>query len=64
MPLLPDDVKKQVRETFADLQHPVHLIVFTQTIECAHCQDNRQLLEEVAELSDLIDVQVYNLIVD
>jgi glutaredoxin-like protein len=64
MPLLPDDVKKQVSETFADLQHPVHLIVFTQTLECAHCQDNRQLLEEVAELSDLVDVQVYNFVVD
>jgi len=64
MPLLPNDVKKQVQETFADLQHPVHLVVFTQTLECAHCHDNRQLLEEVAELSDLIDVTVYNFVVD
>ena len=64
MPLLPDDVKSQVRETFADLQHPVHLVAFTQTLECAHCGDNRQLMEEVAELSDLIDVQVYDFVTD
>jgi glutaredoxin-like protein len=62
--LLPDDIKKQVQETFADLTHPVHLIVFTQTLECAHCHDNRQLVDEVAELSDLIDVTVYNFVVD
>ena len=64
MPLLPDEIKKQVQEAFADLEHPVHLIVFTQTFECDHCRDTRQLLEEVAELSDLIDVTEYNFVVD
>lgn len=64
MALLPDDIKKQVQETFADLKHPVHLVVFTQTLECTHCSDNRQLAEEVAELSDLVDVTVYNFVVD
>jgi glutaredoxin-like protein len=62
--LLPDEIIKQVRETFADLQNPVHLVVFTQTLECAHCRDNRQLLEEVGALSDLVDVTVYNFVVD
>ena len=64
MALLPDEIKKQVQETFVDLEHPVHLVVFTQTLECAHCNDNRQLAQEVAELSDLIDVTVYNFVVD
>jgi glutaredoxin-like protein len=64
MPLLPDEIKKQVQETFADLQHPVHLIIFTQTLECTHCRDTRQLLEEVASLSDLLDVTEYNFVTD
>ncbi len=64
MPLLPDDIKNQVRESFADLEHPVHLIVFTQTLECEHCRDNRQLIEEISELSDLVDVTEYNFVVD
>jgi glutaredoxin-like protein len=64
MPLLPDDVKTQVRETLADLENPVHLIVFTQTLECMYCRENRQLIEEVAEFSDLVDVQVYNFVTD
>jgi glutaredoxin-like protein len=64
MPLLPDDVKKQVQETFADLEYPVHLVAFTQTLECEHCKENRQLLEEVAGLSELVDVTIYNFVVD
>jgi glutaredoxin-like protein len=62
--MLPDDVKTQVRETLADLEHPVHLIVFTQTLECMYCRENRELIEEVAGLSDQVDVQVYNFITD
>jgi glutaredoxin-like protein len=63
MPLLPDDIKNQVREAFADLK-PVKLVVFTQTLECDYCRENRQLVEEIAELSDQISVEVYNLITD
>ena len=64
MPMLPDDVKAQVRETLADLENPVHLVLFTQTLECMYCAENRQLMEDVAELSDLVDVTVYNQITD
>jgi glutaredoxin-like protein len=64
MPLLADDIKKQVLETFADLQHPVRLVVFTQAIECTHCRDTRQLLEEIAELSELIDLEEYDFVED
>jgi glutaredoxin-like protein len=62
--MLPDDVKAQVRETLADLENPVHLVLFTQTLECMYCQENRQLMEEVASLSDLVDVTVYNFVTD
>jgi glutaredoxin-like protein len=64
MPLLPDDVKKQVLETFTDLQHPVHLVVFTQAMECTHCRDTRELLEEIAELSERIDLKAYDFVED
>jgi len=64
MPLLPDDVKKQVRESFADLTDSVRLIIFTQTLECAYCRENRQLLEEIAALSDQIATEVYDFVTD
>jgi glutaredoxin-like protein len=64
MPMLPDEIKAQVREAFAELKHPVRLITFTQTLECMYCRENRQLLEEIAELSDQVTVEVHNFVTD
>jgi glutaredoxin-like protein len=64
MPVLPDDVKVQVREAFAELKDPVRLVIFTQALECALCQQNRELLEEIAELSDQITAEVYDFVAD
>jgi len=64
MPMLPDNIKKQVREAFADITTPVKLINFTQTLECAYCQETRELLQEIAELSDQVSVEVYNFVTD
>jgi glutaredoxin-like protein len=62
--MLPDDVRDQVRETLADLENPVKLVLFTQTLECMYCRENRQLMEDVAGLSDLVDLTVYNFVTD
>ena len=64
MPMLPDEVKKQVQEAFADLSIPVKIVNFTQTLECQYCRETRQLLEEIAELSDQITFEVYDFVTD
>jgi len=64
MPMLPDEMKDQVRDTLADLQRPVKLVVFTQELECPYCLQNRELLEEVAALSDLVTAEVYDFVND
>ncbi len=64
MSLLNDEIKTQVREALADVKTPVRLLVFTQTLECQYCQQNRELIQDVASLSDQITAEVYNLIVD
>lgn len=65
--MLEDKIKEQVKETFKELKNPVKLIVFTQDslitlpgLECETCRDNRQLMEEVAGLSDKITIEVYD----
>jgi alkyl hydroperoxide reductase subunit AhpF len=62
MPLLDDRVQKQVRTALAALQAPVRLVMFTQgeggALECAFCGETRQLVEEIAKLSDKIAVDV------
>jgi glutaredoxin-like protein len=64
MPVLPDEIKEQVKEAFAALKTPVKLINFTQTLECMYCRETRELLLEIAELSDYVSVEVHNFITD
>ena len=64
MPMLPDDVKGQVIEAFASIKTPVKLINFTQTLECAYCRETRELLQEIAELSDQVSDEVYDFVTD
>ena len=64
MPLLNDEIAAQVKEQLADLEGPAQLVVFTQTFECEFCSETRQLVEEVAELSDLLTAEVYNFVTD
>jgi glutaredoxin-like protein len=62
--LLPDDKKNQLKEVFNQLQNPVNLLVFTQELECRFCAETRQLIEELAALSDKIGVSVYDFLSD
>lgn len=64
MSLLTDEIKAQVKESLADLSSKVRLIVFTQTLECMFCRETRELIEDVAALSDMIEAEVYNFVVD
>ncbi len=59
--LLNDDVKNQVREVFAQLKEPTHVLFFGKETECEFCDDTRQLVEEVVELSDKLSLEIYDL---
>jgi alkyl hydroperoxide reductase subunit AhpF len=57
--------QQEVRRQFEQLQHPVKLTVFSQSLAAADlCQQNEQLVHEVAGLSDKISVEVLNLAID
>ena len=68
MALLNESIQKQVRQVFNQIKNPVRLLVFTQgeggALECQMCQDTRQLIEEVASLSDKVSVEVYDFVGD
>ena len=64
MALLSEQDQEHLRNEFAGLQQPVKLIVFTQEFECQYCRETRQIAEEVAELSDKIDLEVYDFVAD
>jgi glutaredoxin-like protein len=68
MPLLKPSLQKQVRESLGGLTGPVKIVVFTTDTDqhaCEMCDDTRQLIEEVAWLSDgRITTEIYNLVRD
>ncbi len=64
MPLLDKETTEQVKRELADLAGPVRLVMFSQTFECDYCAETRQLVEEVAELSDQLTAEIYNFVTD
>jgi len=64
MSLLKEDQQKKLEEKFKELDGNVKLVVFTQEMECRYCEETRQLMEDLAGLSDKIDVEVYDFVSD
>jgi glutaredoxin-like protein len=60
--LLNDGITKQVKDAFEkQMRQPVQAIFFGKQTDCDYCADTRQLVEEVVELSDKIDLKIYDL---
>lgn len=62
--LLNDDIVQQIREVFAGLKNPVHIMFFGSKTNCDYCDDTRQLVEEVAALSELMSIEIYDVEAD
>ncbi|MDZ7844329.1 MAG: thioredoxin family protein [Anaerolineales bacterium] len=58
--LLNSEVIDQVKEAFQDLEEPVHMLFFDGS-NCQYCQDTKQLIEEVAAISELITIEEFHL---
>lgn len=59
--LLTDEVARQARQQFEQLQDPVHLLFFTQPHACGACREQQALLEALAALSDKLSLEVHPL---
>jgi glutaredoxin-like protein len=59
--LLNEEVKNQVRQVFEQLQEPAQVLFFGRKTECEYCDDTRQLVEEVVDLSDKLELETYDL---
>lgn len=65
MSLIPDDKKEAIKNEFKEkLEKPVKIIMFTQELECRFCSDTRQLVQDMATLSDKITTDVYDFVAD
>lgn len=64
MAYLSDRDRQAVQQELAKLAGPVKLIVFSQELGAETCAQTEQLLKEVADLSDQVSLEIYNLILD
>lgn len=64
MALLKEEDRQHLIKEFEALKNPVKLLMFTQELECEYCRETVMIAEEVADLSDSISVEVYNLVTD
>ena len=65
MPLISKQDAEFLKTEFdKELVNPVKLVMFTQTFECQYCAETRQIVEEIAALSDKIELVVYNFVTD
>ena len=61
--IAPADQEK-LREAFAAITRPVHLLFFTQALDCETCVQTRQILDELPILSDKIIVDEVNFVLE
>jgi len=61
MAMIQEGDRQEILRIFEELREPVKIINFTQKFECQYCSETRQLLEEVADLSDKLTIEVYDL---
>ncbi len=64
MAFINDKTRKAVQKEFAALEQPVKLVLFTEELDCQYCRETKQLLDEIASLSDKLTLETYNVITD
>jgi glutaredoxin-like protein len=64
MGLIGDADAAEIRERLKEMVNPVRLIHFTQELNLEYGRETKQLLEEVAGLSDKLTLEVYNFLLD
>jgi alkyl hydroperoxide reductase subunit AhpF len=64
MALLSDRDRRATQDRLKIMENPVKLVHFTQELECPSCPETRRLLQEVAELSDKLSLEIHNFQLD
>ena len=57
-----ENTKMQLRKILESLVSPVKLIFFTQENACPSCAQQRELLEELASLSNKLELKIYDFV--
>lgn len=64
MQLIRDEDTAAIRERLNEAVNPVRLVHFTQELNLEYGREAKQLIEELATLSDKVSVEVFNFLLD
>jgi len=64
MALLRDEDAVEIRRRLSEMAAPVKLVHFTQELDLEYGRETRQVLEELAALSDNLSLEIYDFILD
>jgi len=64
MGLLQDSDVAEIHQRLEGMTSPVKLIHFTQELNLEYGREARQLLEELAQISDKLSLETYNFLID
>ena len=64
MGMLKEKDRKKLTNLFKEIAKDVKIVMFTQEMECPHCEMARTIVEEVSGLSDKLSLEVYDFVAD
>ncbi len=60
--ILDENIRKQVKEVFADVREPVSILFFgSKAQNCEYCDQTAAMLAEIVELSEKFHLEIYDL---
>lgn len=62
--LFDEEVAGQIKERFAEMAHPVKLVVFSQALQFPESEEVKRLVEELATLDSRLTVESKNFVID
>ena len=64
MGILKEKDKEKVTNIFKGIEKDVTIVMFTQEMECPHCEMTRTMLEEVSGLSGKLSLEVHDFVAE
>lgn len=64
MGMLKEKDREKLINLFKEIKEDVKIVMFTQEMECTHCEMTRMLLEEVSGLSDKLFLEVHDFVAE
>jgi alkyl hydroperoxide reductase subunit AhpF len=62
MGILKEKDRGKLTNIFKQIEKDVKIVMFTQEMECPHCEMTRMMLEEVSGLSDKLSLEVHDFV--